>query len=139
MSRANCSAAVLSDATEGRINIWIPCTKPIAERGPQQLACRGRRRTLHHEVLAVEEVGGVFRIRRHGAKPRKRPKRRARPLPAVPDEILDAPVARAGGIAARGLGIPAGEVEDAFSRPCRLRAKGASASLAGARLSLARA
>src|SRR3989442_7272278 len=111
MSRANCSAAVLSDATEGRINIGIPCTKPIAERGPQQLARRGRRRTLHHEVLAVEEVGGVFRIRRHGAKPRKRPKRRARPLPAVPDEILDAPDARAPPMASRRVGIPAPQTE----------------------------
>src|SRR5438093_379011 len=73
-------------------------------------------------VPAAEEVGGILWIRRHGPKAGKRRERRARPLPAVPDEILDAPDARAGGIATRRLGIPCREVERAVSRPSKRRA-----------------
>ena len=50
-----------------------------------------RRRALHHVVLAVEEVGRVFRIRRPSAtKPVERREHRRRPLPAVADQVVDA-------------------------------------------------
>ena len=104
---------LMSDAAECRIDIWIARPEPVAEGRPQQLVRRRRRGALHDQVLAVEEVRRVFRIRRHRAKPRERRERRAGPFPAVADEILDAPGARARGMAADRLRIPARKVEDA--------------------------
>ena len=70
------------DAAERRIDVRIPRPEPVAERRPQQLARRGRRRALHHEVLAVEEVGGVLRIRRHRAEAGKRRERACSSTPS---------------------------------------------------------
>src|SRR5262245_19976233 len=71
-------------------------------------------------MLLVEEVSGVLGIRRQRSKSRKRCERRARPLPPVADQILDPPRARAVGMAAGWLRIPAREVEDA-APICRIR------------------
>src|SRR5947208_10443521 len=106
----------LSRATEGRIDIRIPCPEPVAERRPQQLACGRRRGAFHDEMLAIEEVGGVFRVRRLRAKPWKRTERRARPFPAVAHQVLDSPMAGTLWMGAGRLRIPAREVEHAVDR-----------------------
>src|SRR5690349_17517932 len=113
---------MLSGATEGRIDIGVARAEPVSERRPQKLARRGWRRAFHHEVLAVEEICGVLGIRRHGAEAWKGRKLSAGPLPAVADEILDAPRARSFRMTPRGLGIPAREIEDAVLGGRRLLA-----------------
>ena len=60
--------ATFCDAAERRIDVRIARAEPVAERRPQELARGRRRRALHHEVLAVEEIRRVFRIRRHRAE-----------------------------------------------------------------------
>src|SRR5882672_3359747 len=102
-----------SRTPERRVDVRVPRAEPVAERRPQQLARGGGRRTLHDEVLAVEEIGRVLWIRRHRPESWKRRERRARPFPSIPDEILDAPRAGTGRMGARRLGIPAREVEHA--------------------------
>src|SRR5262245_60670986 len=109
----------LLHAAERRVDVWIPCAEPVAERRSYQLA-RGRRRgALHHEVLAAEKVRGVLGIGSHHAEAGEGCEHRTGPLPAVTDEILDTPGARTSGMTAGGLGIPARKIEDAV-RGCRL-------------------
>src|SRR4051794_8331054 len=66
-------------ASERRIDIWVARAKPVAERRPQELACGGGRGALHDEVLAVEEVGRILRVRGHRAEAGKWREHAARP------------------------------------------------------------
>src|SRR5439155_1987751 len=120
MSPANASSsprsAALSGATEGRIDVRVARAEPVPKRGTQQLARSRGRRPLHDEVLAVEEIGGILRIRRHRVEAGKRRERRTGPFPSVAHEILDAPGARSGWMRAGGPRIPRGKIEHAVLR-----------------------
>src|SRR5581483_7007320 len=113
-SDANCASAVESaDAAKGCVDIGIPRPEPVSERRTQQLARRGRRGAFHHEMFLVEEVRGVFGVRRQRREAREWRERRARPLPAVANEIVNAPCAPAVRTAACRLRIPTREIEHA--------------------------
>src|SRR5262249_23011871 len=71
------------------------------------------------EVIAVEEVGGVFRIGRLWPEPRKGSEGGARPLPSVADQIVDAPGAPPVGMAAGRRRVPAHEVENTVAAGVR--------------------
>src|SRR5690349_19488876 len=97
---------------------------PVAEARPDEARGRGPRSTLQNEVLAVEEIGRVFRVRFLRREARKRRKRGIRPLPAVAAELVDAPWAHAVGMRADGNGRPVGKIKIAmaprrrFTSPC---------------------
>src|SRR5947207_13269287 len=77
------------------VHIRIAAAEPVAEGWPQKLA-RGRGRgAFDDEVLAVEEVRRVLRIRCHGAESWKRCECRGRPLPSIADHALHTPGHRA--------------------------------------------
>src|SRR6185503_6889828 len=93
-------------ASERRVHEGVAPAKPVAEGRPEKLRGRRRRRPLQDEVIAVEEVGGVFRVGGLGAESREGSERRARPLPAVADQIVDPPRAAPFGPAAGRLRVP---------------------------------
>jgi len=74
-------------------------------------------RRLSWQSARRRKIGRVLRVRRHRLKARKRPERRARPLPSVPHEILGAPGASACGMAADRFGIPTRKIEHALRGP----------------------
>src|SRR6266403_1302121 len=80
--------------------------EPISERPSQHARCGARRATLHHVVLAVEEIGRVTRIEGHGRETRKWRKLRPRPFPSVSNQIVHAECAGATGMRANRRGIP---------------------------------
>ena len=105
-SAANCASACLTflrsssraffvlHASEARVHVWVMAPEPVAERRPQQLTRGDRRRTFITMCSPSKKSAEYSRIRRHRAEAGEWCKRRARPLPAVPDEVLDAPGAR---------------------------------------------
>src|SRR4051812_33309583 len=105
--------SLLDRAAERCINIWVSGAEPVSERRPEQLAGGGHRSALHHDVLTVEEICRVLRIRRHGVEAGKRAKNGARPFPSVADQVFDAPGACTLRMTAGTLWIPGREVEDA--------------------------
>src|SRR5688572_25422104 len=105
-----------SHAPERGVDVGISRPEPVAECRPDQLARRRRRRAFYDEMLAIEEVRRVFRIRRHRMKTWERRKHGVRPLPPVADDIVHAPGAAAGRMRAGRLRIPAREIEDAVLR-----------------------
>src|SRR4029079_10169859 len=102
-----------TDAPECGVHVRIARTEPVAECRPDQLARSCRRRACHDDVRAGEEVGGGRRIGVDRAQPREGCEHGARPLPAVADEIVDAPGAATGGMRAGWLRIPPVEAEHA--------------------------
>src|SRR5580765_1324739 len=110
-------SANLRDATERRVDVRVVGTEPVAEAAADEVEGGGGGGALQDEVLAVEKFGGLDGIARHGLKAGEAVKDRRGPLPAVADQIVDAPGARAGGIGADGNGIPVRKAEVA---PCRI-------------------
>src|SRR4029079_15541743 len=104
-------SSVLKRAAEGCIYVGIAGAEPVAEGRPQQFLRRRHRRPFHDEMLTVEEVRRVFRIRRHRLETGEGAERRARPFPTVPNQILDAPGTRPYWMCAGGFWIPAREIE----------------------------
>ena len=102
-----------------------------------ELACRRWRGALDHVVLAVEEVGGIFGIRRHRFESRKGSEDGRGPFPPVADQIVHAPgtgAARAGAdrdripgreveVPARGIGSRVAPRKAAFGVVARRRAE----------------
>src|SRR4051794_6488584 len=80
-----------TNSPEPRIHIRVIRSEPVAEAAANQLACRRRRRTLHHVMLAVKKIRRVLRVRCHCRKARKRTKDRGSPLPSIADQVLHAP------------------------------------------------
>src|SRR5579884_4355015 len=79
---------------------------------------------------AVEEIGAVLRLACHWFESLERREDAARPFPAVADEIVNAPSARARGMRVHGLRIEAFETEIAVQRCRRLVAPWMRALLA---------
>src|SRR3954454_16481739 len=92
--------ALIVRAAKRREDIRIRRAKPVPKAASNQLRRSRRRRSLHHVVLAVEEVGRVLRIRRHRSEAGKAIEDRRRPLPAVASEIVNSPRADAARIRA---------------------------------------
>src|SRR4029434_3651514 len=96
MLRADASDSVGRRAAELREDVGIVSLVPVPEAPAHQLRRGGPRGALEHEVLAVEDVGGIPGILRD---PRleslKSRERRVRPFPSVAHELVDAPRARA--------------------------------------------
>ena len=57
--------------SELRVDVRIVRPEPVAEAPAQQLPGGRRRASLHHVVLAVEELRRVFRVRRPSARSRR--------------------------------------------------------------------
>src|ERR1700733_14510068 len=53
------------NAAELRVHVGIVAVEPVAEAASYEFDGGHRRRALHDVVLAVEEVGGILRVRRH--------------------------------------------------------------------------
>src|SRR5437879_13032320 len=85
--------------------------EPVSKRSPQHARSGARRATLHHIVVAVEEICGIVRIERHWCKPRKWRELRPRPLPTVPHEIVHAESASAWDMRPHRRRIPRFEIE----------------------------
>lgn len=83
--------SAVGHAAKLREDIRVMGLIPIAKTFPQKLRRRRLRRPFEHEVLAVEEIGGVLRIRFKRDKSGKRRERRLGPLPAVADQLVHAP------------------------------------------------
>src|SRR2546427_755369 len=109
-SSASASCEVLH-APERCVDVRVPRPEPVTERGTQQLTRRRRRGPLHHEVIAVEEIGRVLRVGGHRAEPWKSAEERARPLPSIANQVPDAPGAAPIGMTAGGRGIPGLKIE----------------------------
>src|SRR4029077_7123214 len=99
------------DATECCVHIRIMRLEPISERTPQHTRGGARRATFHYVVLAVKEVRGITRIKRHRRKSRKRCELRPCPLPPVPHKILHAESARSRGMRPHRQRVPRFEIE----------------------------
>src|SRR5215467_15164128 len=89
--------------------------EPVAERPPQHARCGARRTAFRYIMLAIEEIRGIAWVERHGCEARKRRKLRARPLPAVSDEIADAERACSGRVRADRRRIPRLKIEIAVT------------------------
>src|ERR1700686_1072951 len=116
------ASALVFDAAKLRVHVRIMRLEPVAERPAEHARCRARRTALHHEVLAIEEIRGIPGIERKWLESRERRKRRARPFPAIPDEIGDAEVADALRVRSRGNQVPTLEIKIAVPRRGRFRA-----------------
>src|SRR5216684_792114 len=103
--------ALIVRTTERGVDVRIAWAEPVSEAAADELGSCGRRRPLHHVVLAVEEVRGVQGIRRHWREAGEAVKDRRGPLPAITDEVFDAPGAGAGRIRADRYRIPVCESE----------------------------
>src|SRR5437588_5114869 len=114
------SAETLPNAAECGVDVRIISPEPTSERAADEVRHRGRRRPLHHEVLAVEEVRRIDGIRRHWRETVEAAERRLRPLPAVADEVVYAPRARARRVRADRDRVPVREAEVAARRVRRL-------------------
>src|SRR5919109_1095646 len=77
-------------------------------------------------MLAIEEVCGIARIKGHRHESREGSELRARPFPAVSDEIIDAESASAGRVRAHGRGIPGAKIKIAVALGGCLVAPGVS-------------
>src|SRR4029453_7935769 len=106
-SAANTSVA----AAEGSIGVRILGAEPVAESASRQRSRRHRRRTFHHEVVAVEEIGGVLGVRRQRLESLERTERCRRPFPAVSEQIVDAERACRLRVRTNRFWIPAMKVE----------------------------
>ena len=92
----------LRRAAEGRVHVRIVAAKPIAEAAADELGRRGRRGAFQDEMLPIEEIGGVIRIRRHRLKSVETGEGSRRPLPSIADEVVHSPRAVAFRIGADG-------------------------------------
>ena len=70
------------DGAELRIHVRIVGAEPVAEAAADQLLCGRRGRALQHDVAAIEELGGVFRVRRPSARSRGTARTRWRSTPS---------------------------------------------------------
>ena len=94
-------------AAEFRVHVRVVWLKPIAKTAAQHARRGALRAALHHEMLAVEEIGGVATIERKRLESRKRRERRRSPFPAVAEKIVNAESGlRQAGCEATGVGIP---------------------------------
>src|SRR5580692_3461576 len=116
---------------EAREDVRVVPAEPVAEARAEEGLVRGPGGAEDHVVLAVEEVGRVAGVGAGpGGEAGERGEGRGRPLPAVPDELLHPPRARAFGVAARGERGPAEEAEVAVARLRRGVAPGVGAQAA---------
>src|SRR5258705_11956374 len=87
------------DAAELGEDVRVVGLEPVAEARAHQGVGGRPRAALQHVVLAVEEVGGIALVARDvGGEAGQAREHAARPLPAVADQILHAPAARALGM-----------------------------------------
>src|SRR5439155_25311732 len=80
---------LLFDATERRVDVRIVRLEPVAEGAPKHASGGARRASLHDVVFSIKKIRGVTGIERHRRKARQRCKYGARPLPAVPNKIMN--------------------------------------------------
>src|SRR5439155_19920602 len=80
---------LLFDATERRVDVRIVRLEPVAEGAPKHASGGARRACLHDVVFSIKKFRGVARIERHRRKAWQRCKYGARPLPAVPNKIMN--------------------------------------------------
>src|ERR1700674_2339734 len=116
--------SLVFDAPKLRVHVRVMRLEPVAERPAQHASGCARRTTLHHEVLAIEEIRGISGIERKGLEPWKRRELRARPFPTIPHEIGDAEFTDAVRVRSRGNRIPALEIEIAVPRGWCFRTPG---------------
>src|SRR5215468_9848054 len=88
--------------------MWL---EPVTEGTAQHAGGCARRAALHDVVLAVKEIRGIARIKRHSGESGERAKNGARPFPAVADKIVNAERAGAIGMRTDGNGIPICEIK----------------------------
>ena len=89
-------------------------TEPVPEAAPDEPGRSRRRRTLHHEVIAVEKVHRVFRVGRHRLEAREPVEDSRGPFPAVADQVVDPPGAGTRRMRSDRHRIPLMEVEVAM-------------------------
>src|SRR5690242_549255 len=103
--------------------------EPVAERTAQHARGGAGRAALRYIMPAIKEICGIARIKGHGHESRKRRELRARPLPAVSDEVVKAERAGACGMRADGRRIPGVKIKIAVALAGRLVAPGMEALL----------
>src|SRR5271154_2193676 len=81
--------------------------KPVPEGAPQHASVRARRTALHNEMLAIEEIRGIARIKGKRLEPIQGAEWRRRPFPAIAKEVQYAKCARACRMRVHWSGIPA--------------------------------
>src|SRR5215471_12575750 len=78
------------DATKPCIRVLVVRLKPVAERRTQHAGRRTRRSALHHEMLSIEEIGGVSAVKRKRLESGVWPEYGGGPFPSVPEHSFDA-------------------------------------------------
>src|SRR5262245_41896590 len=94
------------DAAELREDVWIERLVPVPEAAPQQGVVGGEGAAEQDEAASVEEIRGVASVRRERLEAWERPERCCGPVPAVPNEVENAPGAGAARKSADGPGSP---------------------------------
>src|SRR5258706_1759074 len=113
------------DAAELGEDVRVVGLEPVAEARAHQGVGGRPRAALQHVVFAVEEVGGIALVAWDvGGEAGQAREHAARPLPAVADQILHAPGARALGMRTHRRRRPVAEADIAVLGSAALRGPG---------------
>src|SRR4029077_7927094 len=92
---------------EGGVDVRVVGLEPVAERAAQHRSVGARRAAFHHEMFAVEEIGGVPPVEGKRREAGKGTERCRGPLPSIAEQIVNAERAGARGMSIDGRGVPA--------------------------------